>query len=141
MKRHRARSIKYRVQGRCEEPPRPGFFGNSFMEEEVVQTKVRGEPRSSEGELELAVRREQGGKNPKTLQSTGVDTALGCWRAAVKAVKRARDRNSCPSHAMYVGSILIVLPRCPRIQPGCHLETLQLESMLLSFTVNFIKPR
>lgn len=69
-----------------------------------------------------------------------VDTALGCWRAATKAVKRARDRNQCLSQAMCVGSILIVLQHGPRIQPDCHPETLQLESMLLLFMANPIKP-
>lgn len=35
-------------------------------------------PRSLDRELELAIGREQEGKNPKMLQSAGVDTALRC---------------------------------------------------------------
>lgn len=36
-------------------------------------------PRSLDRELELAIRRQQEGKAPQTLQSAGIDTASLCW--------------------------------------------------------------
>lgn len=55
----------------------------------------RGEPRSLDRELELAIGRKQEGKDPKTPQSAGVDTALQCWQAAMKRQKQLPK----PGHA------------------------------------------
>lgn len=79
MKRCRVKEIWLRDSGR--ELPRLGSFGKTSMEA-LTLTQDR--------ELELAISREQEGKDPRTLQSAGVDTALRCYHKERETAAQAR---------------------------------------------------